>query len=72
MLDRFVREQLAGDKYYPRNFAGWQPLAAAVREELQPLLAGGDVERPVREREGDRVRPQPLCREEPVSAGRRR
>ncbi|PTT61503.1 glycosyltransferase family 39 protein, partial [Stenotrophomonas sp. HMWF003] len=22
-----LREQLAGDKYYPRNFAGWEPLA---------------------------------------------
>lgn len=38
-----LREQLAGDKYYPRNFAGWQPLAAAVREELQQMPEGSRV-----------------------------
>ncbi len=32
-----LREQLAGYKYYPRNFAGWEPLAAAVRDELQEM-----------------------------------
>ena len=38
-----LREQLAGSKYYPRNFAGWQPLAMAVREELQQMPAGTRV-----------------------------
>ena len=38
-----LREQLAGDKYYPRNFAGWQPLAAVVREELQQMPEGTRV-----------------------------
>lgn len=38
-----VREQLAGNKYYPRNFAGWQPLAIAVREELAQMPAGSRV-----------------------------
>lgn len=38
-----LREQLAGDKYYPRNFAGWQPLAAAVSEELQQMPEGSRV-----------------------------
>ena len=38
-----LREQLAGYKYYPRNFAGWQPLADAVREELQQMPAGTNV-----------------------------
>jgi 4-amino-4-deoxy-L-arabinose transferase-like glycosyltransferase len=38
-----LREQLAGDKYYPRNFAGWQPLAGAVREELQQMPEGTRV-----------------------------
>ena len=38
-----LREQLAGDKYYPRNFAGWQPLATAVREELATMPAGSRV-----------------------------
>lgn len=32
-----LREQMAGSKYYPRNFAGWQPLADAVREELADM-----------------------------------
>ena len=35
-----LREQLAGYKYYPRNFAGWEPLAAAVREELRQMPPG--------------------------------
>ncbi len=38
-----LREQLAGDKYYPRNFAGWQPLAAVVREELAQMPEGTRV-----------------------------
>ncbi|MDX3930935.1 MAG: glycosyltransferase family 39 protein [Stenotrophomonas sp.] len=38
-----LREQLAGYKYYPRNFAGWQPLADAVREELQQMPPGTKV-----------------------------
>lgn len=38
-----LREQLAGDKYYPRNFAGWEPLAAAVREELKQMPEGTRV-----------------------------
>ncbi|WP_045767111.1 glycosyltransferase family 39 protein [Xanthomonas albilineans] len=38
-----VREHAAGDKYYPRNFAGWQPLAAAVRRELATMPAGTQV-----------------------------
>lgn len=38
-----VREQLAGNKYYPRNFAGWEPLATAVREELARLPKGTRV-----------------------------
>ena len=35
-----LREQLAGSKFYPRNFAGWRPLAVAVREELAQMPAG--------------------------------
>lgn len=38
-----LREQLAGDKYYPRNFAGWEPLAAAVRDELAQMPEGTRV-----------------------------
>lgn len=38
-----VREQLAGYKYYPRNFAGWEPLAAAVRDELDSMPPGTRV-----------------------------
>ena len=38
-----LREQLAGSKYYPRNFAGWEPLAAAVRDELAQMPAGTRV-----------------------------
>lgn len=32
-----LREQMAGSKYYPRNFAGWQQLAEGVREELSQM-----------------------------------
>jgi len=35
-----LREAMAGSKYYPRNFAGWEPLAAAVREELAAMPPG--------------------------------
>jgi 4-amino-4-deoxy-L-arabinose transferase-like glycosyltransferase len=38
-----LREQLAGSKYYPRNFAGWQPLAVAVEEELTHMPEGTRV-----------------------------
>ncbi|WP_312320170.1 glycosyltransferase family 39 protein [Stenotrophomonas sp.] len=38
-----LREQLAGDKYYPRNFAGWRPLADAVRDELRQMPEGTQV-----------------------------
>ncbi len=38
-----LREQVAGSKYYPRNFAGWQPLAVAVREELRQMPQGTRV-----------------------------
>ncbi|WP_434212213.1 ArnT family glycosyltransferase [[Pseudomonas] boreopolis] len=38
-----VREHAAGEKYYPRNFAGWQPLAAAVKEELAAMPPGTKV-----------------------------
>ncbi|MGL4692102.1 MAG: glycosyltransferase family 39 protein, partial [Stenotrophomonas maltophilia] len=38
-----VREQLAGYKYYPRNFAGWEPLAGAVRDELKSMPPGTRV-----------------------------
>ncbi|MBN6149288.1 glycosyltransferase family 39 protein [Xanthomonas sp. AmX2] len=38
-----VREHAAGNKYYPRNFAGWGPLAAAVREELAAMPPGARV-----------------------------
>ena len=34
------RERFAAEKYYPVNFAGWDALAAAVREELAGLPAG--------------------------------
>ncbi len=32
-----LREHMAGSKYYPRNFAGWQQLAEGVREELSQM-----------------------------------
>ncbi|MBN8225768.1 MAG: glycosyltransferase family 39 protein [Xanthomonadales bacterium] len=35
-----LRAASAASKHYPRNFAGWEPLAAAVREELQAMPAG--------------------------------
>ncbi|WP_448142104.1 ArnT family glycosyltransferase [Stenotrophomonas bentonitica] len=38
-----LREQLAGDKYYPRNFAGWAPLADEVRRELAGMSPGTRV-----------------------------
>ncbi|WP_427852720.1 ArnT family glycosyltransferase [Stenotrophomonas acidaminiphila] len=38
-----LRAQLAGNKFYPRNFAGWQPLADAVREELAAMPEGTRV-----------------------------
>lgn len=38
-----LREQMAGSKYYPRNFSGWQPLAEAVREELADMPADTTV-----------------------------
>lgn len=38
-----LREQLAGDKYYPRNFAGWAPLADEVRKELAGMPLGTRV-----------------------------
>lgn len=38
-----LREQLAGDKYYPRNFAGWAPLADEVRQELAGMPPGTRV-----------------------------
>ncbi len=38
-----LRQEMAGSKYYPRNFAGWSPLAAAVREELQHMPADTTV-----------------------------
>ncbi|MCD9087875.1 glycosyltransferase family 39 protein [Stenotrophomonas sp. SY1] len=38
-----LREQLAGSKYYPRNFAGWQLLAEGVREELADMPADTTV-----------------------------
>lgn len=38
-----LRASLAGSKHYPRNFAGWDPLAAAVREELAAMPPGTRV-----------------------------
>ena len=35
-----LREFGVGSKHYPRNFAGWEPLAAAVREELAAMPPG--------------------------------
>lgn len=32
-----VRARAAAEKWYPSNFAGWGPLASAVREELQRM-----------------------------------
>lgn len=35
-----LRQSSADSKFYPRNFAGWAPLAAAVRDELEKLPPG--------------------------------
>ncbi|MCR6684977.1 glycosyltransferase family 39 protein [Pseudoxanthomonas sp.] len=35
-----LRAASAGSKHYPRNFAGWTPLAAAVERELAAMPAG--------------------------------
>ena len=37
------RAQLAASKYYPSNFAGWDQLEAAVREQLASMPAGTQV-----------------------------
>lgn len=34
-----LRTSLADNKFYPRNFIGWEPLAQAVREELAQMPA---------------------------------
>ncbi len=38
-----LRATLAGNKFYPRNFAGWAPLADEVRAELAKMPAGTRV-----------------------------
>lgn len=38
-----VRAMSAAEKWYPANFAGWEPLAKAVREELAGMPAGTQV-----------------------------
>ena len=38
-----LRQALADNKFYPRNFIGWEPLARAVREELAQMPAGSQV-----------------------------
>ena len=38
-----LRATLAGNKFYPRNFAGWAPLADEVRAELATMPAGTRV-----------------------------
>ncbi|MEA9747563.1 glycosyltransferase family 39 protein [Xanthomonas campestris pv. raphani] len=38
-----IRAQAAGEKYYPRNFAGWKDLARAVKSELAQLPPGTRV-----------------------------
>lgn len=35
-----IRERSAGQKYYPRNFAGWAALADAVRGQLRQMPQG--------------------------------
>jgi 4-amino-4-deoxy-L-arabinose transferase-like glycosyltransferase len=35
-----LRAQTAGEKWYPHNFAGWTPLADAVREQRARMPAG--------------------------------
>lgn len=37
------RAQVAAEKWYPANFAGWEPLADAVRDELAAMPAGTRV-----------------------------
>ncbi len=38
-----LRQEMAGSKYYPRNFAGWSTLADAVRDELEEMPDGTTV-----------------------------
>lgn len=38
-----VRAHTAGEKYYPRNFAGWEALARAVTAELRTMPVGTRV-----------------------------
>lgn len=38
-----LRQVLADNKFYPRNFIGWEPLAEAVQEELAQMPAGTQV-----------------------------
>lgn len=38
-----IREHTAGEKYYPRNFAGWESLARAVKDELRTMPPGTRV-----------------------------
>lgn len=38
-----LRARAAAHKWYPSNFAGWSPLAAAVREELEDMPPGTRV-----------------------------
>jgi 4-amino-4-deoxy-L-arabinose transferase-like glycosyltransferase len=38
-----IRERTAGEKYYPRNFAGWESLGTAVKTELKTMPAGTRV-----------------------------
>lgn len=35
-----IRARAAAEKWYPSNFAGWEPLAEAVREELDDMPDG--------------------------------
>jgi 4-amino-4-deoxy-L-arabinose transferase-like glycosyltransferase len=38
-----IRERTAGEKYYPRNFAGWESLGTEVKAELKTMPAGTRV-----------------------------
>lgn len=38
-----LRQVLADNKFYPRNFIGWEPLAEAVQEELAQMPADTQV-----------------------------
>lgn len=38
-----LRARAAAEKWYPSNFAGWEPLADAVREELRTMPPGTQV-----------------------------